>query len=143
MTCSSLSNITNGYVTNPSDRRVGSVASYECAENFILRSNGTATRICKGDGMWSGEEPRCGKHDYLLVFKNMCRMPYNTFVPVDALLCSPLSNITRGSVLIPNPPSTNSVALYQCNEGYTLVGDERRTCLRNQTWSGKQPICGT
>ena len=65
--CSSLSNITNGYVTNPSDRSVGSIATYKCVENFILRSNGTATRICLGDGMWSGEEPRCGKHDYLLV----------------------------------------------------------------------------
>ena len=59
--CSLLSNITNGYVTNPSDRSVGSVASYECADNFILQSNGTLTRICQGDGMWSGEEPICGE----------------------------------------------------------------------------------
>ena len=28
-------------------------------------------------------------------------------------------------VVIPTPPNTDAVALYQCEEGYTLVGDER------------------
>ena len=45
-------------------------------------------------------------------------------------------------MMIPTPPTTDSVALYHCEEGYILVGDERRICFSNQTWSGKEPTCG-
>ena len=69
-------------------------------------------------------------------------MIYWYYLCVDLQLCPLLHNVTRGRVMTPTPRSIDSVAVYQCEEGYTLGGDERRTCLRNQTWSGKEPTCG-
>ena len=57
--CSPLQNLTNGYVTNPTYRNEGSVASYGCNVGFILVGN--ETRTCGNDGTWSGDEPKCGK----------------------------------------------------------------------------------
>ena len=34
-----------------------------------------------------------------------------------------------------------SLALYDCDEGYKLVGNVMRICLLNFTWSGKDPVC--
>ena len=35
----------------------------------------------------------------------------------------------------------NSVATYQCNIGYELVGDSERQCTEVGQWSGDQPVC--
>ena len=59
--CSLLHNISNGYVTiNPSNRSVGSIATYGCHNNFSL--NGNEMRTCQRYGSWTGSEPLCGKH---------------------------------------------------------------------------------
>lgn len=34
-----------------------------------------------------------------------------------------------------------SVATYQCNIGYNLIGESNRTCQANGNWSGMEPIC--
>lgn len=59
--CSSLSDIANGYVTvNPSNRSVGSVATYGCNNNHSL--NGNKMRTCQQHGSWTGTEPLCGEY---------------------------------------------------------------------------------
>ena len=35
----------------------------------------------------------------------------------------------------------NSVATYSCNTGYTLTGDDTRTCQSSSLWSGSEPTC--
>lgn len=35
----------------------------------------------------------------------------------------------------------DSVATFQCNQGYLLVGSTRRECQSNGQWSGTQPVC--
>ncbi|CAL1545259.1 unnamed protein product [Lymnaea stagnalis] len=35
----------------------------------------------------------------------------------------------------------NSLASYQCQQGYTLDGDEDRRCQEDGTWSGGNPVC--
>ena len=32
-------------------------------------------------------------------------------------------------------------ATYECNEGYNLIGEFKRICQLNSTWSGVQPVC--
>ena len=59
MICSPLQNVTNGYVTYPTNRSEGSIASYGCDEEFVLVGN--ETRICQSDSMWSNDEPGCGE----------------------------------------------------------------------------------
>ena len=34
-----------------------------------------------------------------------------------------------------------SMATYQCNTGYELVGDSERQCTEEGVWSGNQPDC--
>ena len=37
--------------------------------------------------------------------------------------------------------TTGSVATYECDRGFELVGQMTRTCRRNLEWSGVPPIC--
>ena len=32
-------------------------------------------------------------------------------------------------------------ALYTCDSGFTLIGNNRRVCQANGTWSGQEPVC--
>ena len=34
-----------------------------------------------------------------------------------------------------------STVLLECDPGYKLAGDTRRTCQANGTWTGTQPTC--
>ena len=54
--CPALPDIDNGMV-EWSGLSPGGVATYTCDPDFILV--GDATRICRDDGTWSGEEPTC------------------------------------------------------------------------------------
>ena len=39
------------------------------------------------------------------------------------------------------PPEFPSQAVYSCNNGYTLVGNDMRQCLVDGQWSGVEPSC--
>ena len=60
--------------------------------------------------------------------------------------CSALM-VTNGEVLYSRDPSTSdsfmsgTVATYSCTDGYELVGEEKRTCLVDGTWTGAEPYC--
>ena len=44
--------------------------------------------------------------------------------------------------MVQPPESTpGSIALYSCQEGYTLNGNDERTCLSDGEWSGADPTC--
>ena len=54
--------------------------------------------------------------------------------------CEPLSAPTNGDVK--DPVTTyQSVATYQCNTGYDLIGESSRTCQADGNWSEQEPIC--
>ena len=49
--------------------------------------------------------------------------------------------LPSGSVDTSRGTTYQSVAVYQCDEGYTLQGQAIAACLENGTWSGPTPTC--
>ena len=115
VTCPNLSNPTNGQVTFSSGVSVGSTATYTCTSGYVII--GVSTRVCQGDGSWSGRAP-------------ICRI----------VRCGGLSNPSNGQVSITNN-TPGGTATYTCNSGYNLVGREIRICQNDGEWSGEAPIC--
>ena len=54
--------------------------------------------------------------------------------------CDDLSDPANGVVDQPSN-SVGTVAIYDCNEGYLLVGSDTRTCQESGEWSGEEPGC--
>ena len=57
------------------------------------------------------------------------------------LACQALQNPADGSVVAPTSPVFQDEAVYSCNSGFTLSGQERRCCLSTGLWSGTAPTC--
>ena len=58
------------------------------------------------------------------------------------LNCGPLSDPLNGQVDV-SSTSVGSLATYQCNIGYILVGVTQRICQPNGQWSNSEPICAS
>lgn len=61
-----------------------------------------------------------------------------------------LSHIVAGCGSLDDPlnghishPETHfgSIATYECDAGYDLVGEEQRVCLETKQWNGSVPTC--
>ncbi len=54
----------------------------------------------------------------------------------------PLMNggITYNNGLVDSRP-VNTIALFTCDNGYTLTGGSFRVCQNDRTWDGTTPIC--
>ena len=112
----SLSSPTNGHVN--STTTFGSVATYSCDNGYRL--SGQSMTICQADGTWSGSEPTCKIVD-----------------------CGQLDDITNGQITQQIHTTYDSVTSYSCDNGYVLIGPNRRTCQADGTWSGSEPSCWT
>ena len=59
--------------------------------------------------------------------------------------CGPPGTPDNGSVMLLNDTLEDSVAVYSCYFGFSLVGDRERTCqfsrFTGQMWTGTVPIC--
>ena len=56
------------------------------------------------------------------------------------IMCEQLEDPENGKVTQPSRIA-GAVAEYECNQGFTLVGAETRTCEASGRWSGKAPVC--
>ena len=56
------------------------------------------------------------------------------------IICDDLSNPDNGFVDQPSN-SVGTVATYDCNNGFVIVGNDERTCQDNGEWSGEDPFC--
>ena len=54
--CENLMNPLNGQVSTTTLNH-GGVATYECSVGYVIE--GTATRMCEGNGTWSANAPIC------------------------------------------------------------------------------------
>ncbi len=74
----------------------------------------------------------------MLLIQNPCTDP----PPV--ITCSNLSSPANGTIKYNNMNPQRllgTVATYTCNPGYTLSGNEARTCESDMMWSGSDPTC--
>ena len=62
------------------------------------------------------------------------------YFSLTVVACPPLTDPLDGGVVWTNL-SVGSVAVYTCNRGFELVGNEMRTCQGDGTWSGEEPVC--
>ena len=44
-------------------------------------------------------------------------------------------------VVMTTDTGLNAEATYSCDEGYSLDGDQTRTCQGNREWTGAAPTC--
>ena len=114
--CPILSAPRSGYVNfdswiNPSK------AVFSCDKGYDL--GGSRESTCLSTARWSRTAPTCDKDDYY---------------------CPQLSSPAGGRVRVPSR-GVYSTATYSCYTGKSLVGNSRRTCLSNGTWSGRKPSC--
>ena len=103
-------------------------------------------RTCLESGLWSGSEPTCTGKLYVCevsVSAHSSKYIYTCifhFIVISVIDCGVLGDPTNGEVLL-SSTTFNSAATYSCNTGYTLTGDDMRTCLQTGLWSGSEPMC--
>lgn len=91
-------------------------ANYKCFRGTIL--HGPNERVCLNDGTWSGDT-KC-----------------------ELVGCSYLNTTPHGRILYRDSDEMRSIAaVYECEEGYSLIGNKTRICLPNEQWSGSAPMC--
>lgn len=111
------SQIENGRIVylNQSQTTFGSQVRYVCYEDYVLVGNDL--QQCQVDGRWGGKQPYCA-------YK----------------WCPVLNQIPNGYLNV-SSYSENSLALYQCNSGYKLIGNDTRQCLLGGKWTNQEPFC--
>ena len=58
-----------------------------------------------------------------------------------AVDCGNLDDPENGQVDLNQGTRFGAKAFYRCDNGFFLVGDDRRECQANGQWSGEAPIC--
>jgi len=94
---------------NPGDR-----VEYACRNRYKLQ--GSSSRYCKPNKMWTGRKPQC-----------------------KMALCNALPRITHGHII--GSYRVNDQAKMLCDEGYYLQGKSVINCQLNGEWSDALPKC--
>ncbi|XP_064397067.1 CUB and sushi domain-containing protein 1-like isoform X5 [Halichondria panicea] len=115
--CTPFPALENGEVSQPSPIERFSLATFSCNEGYELQ--GSDTRACLNNGLWTGVDSSCTLVD-----------------------CLPLPLLTNGDISV-NTTTFMSTASYSCDLGYQLDGDVIRTCQLNGSWSGIEPVCNS
>lgn len=118
-------------------------AKYSCFPGYSLQ--GDDTRICEPDGQWGGSAPVCVGRSHLDTIIVLSWPAY--YVPSSspcparvAVDCGPLPPPKNGQVSLTST-TLFSVATYECERGFGLVGVSSRVCQSDGKWSEKEPIC--
>ena len=65
----------------------------------------------------------------------------NLLTHIFAGVCYELQDPVNGIVTVTKPLASEAIAIYTCDSGYELSGDQTRTCMSNGMWSGEEPTC--
>ncbi|XP_054154343.1 CUB and sushi domain-containing protein 1-like [Oppia nitens] len=114
--CPILTFIPNGAI-NITNRTENGLATYSCHKGHLIVGNNT--RKCLLGGKWTDSEPVCKFVD--------CGVPIEVRNAKYRLL--------NGTTYY------NSSVKYECDQNYTIDGNELRNCTEYANWSGTQPIC--
>ncbi|XP_059398950.1 complement factor B-like [Carassius carassius] len=118
ITCPSPSVFENGEVIPYKDKYyVNDTTTYSCHSDCTFR--GSAERVCKPNGKWSGSTPIC---------------------ECDSDHC-PDPGVPPGSSRTGNMFNIDDKVTYRCQSPLTLIGSKVRVCLDGGQWSGTEPQC--
>ncbi|GFT20676.1 CUB and sushi domain-containing protein 3 [Nephila pilipes] len=115
--CQSLQVPTNGSM-EMSGVKAGDEVTYTCDKGHKLV--GDQVRKCQLGGKWTGRDPICKYVE--------CGRPLT------------LENGTY-TLLDDNLTTYQSRVSYRCNDNFTIIGHDQRSCLETGKWSGREPTC--
>uniref|UniRef100_A0A672KZ14 C3/C5 convertase n=1 Tax=Sinocyclocheilus grahami TaxID=75366 RepID=A0A672KZ14_SINGR len=96
---------------------VNDTTTYSCHTDYTFR--GSAVRVCKPNGKWSGSTPICGR---------------------DSDHC-PDPGVPPGSSRTGDMFNIDDKVTYNCERPLTLIGSKVRVCQDGGQWSGTEPQC--
>ncbi|ROL50173.1 Complement factor B [Anabarilius grahami] len=118
VTCPNPRVLENGQVTPYKERYyVNDTTTYSCHSDYKFR--GSAVRVCKLNGKWSGSTPICGR---------------------DSDHC-PDPGVPPGSSRTGHMFHIGDKVTYRCDSSLTLIGSKERVCQDGGQWSGTEPQC--
>ena len=97
----------------------GSKAVFQCDQGFMLNATGPATRTCGTEGTWIGG-------------RAVSCVPRPCTVP---------EIIEHGYIGFEGSLNTGSSIVYECEEGYQVIGTSERFCLPSGEWTDEEPYC--
>nr|XP_033465702.1 sushi, von Willebrand factor type A, EGF and pentraxin domain-containing protein 1 isoform X2 [Epinephelus lanceolatus] len=103
-------------VTEGDSYNYGDFIMYSCLPGFDMK--GDSIQTCQGDRTWSGTQPVC----------------------VVAKGCDSPKQMLNGKVQEHNLITGRAVE-FQCDKGYSLVGDSLVVCMGGNAWSSTFPTC--
>ncbi|XP_053408488.1 sushi, von Willebrand factor type A, EGF and pentraxin domain-containing protein 1-like [Mercenaria mercenaria] len=110
--CHTPTPVQDGFIGTPNGTEFGAMAIISCNPGYKL--HGDNFTKCKANGKWSTYLVNCTLNE-----------------------CPTANDTDNGSV----NRTDKSHAVYKCDTGYTLHGQERLFCQLNGTWSAKPPTC--
>ncbi|XP_038067159.1 sushi, von Willebrand factor type A, EGF and pentraxin domain-containing protein 1-like [Patiria miniata] len=115
ISCGPPPHVDNTFVPRPPSLTYNTSIVYHCGSGY--QPQGLPVVTCLADGSWSIPQFQCN--------------PIN---------CGNLGEIENGKVGTAKT-TFNSLAVYSCDEGYTLHGPGARRCLAQRAWSDTAPTC--
>ena len=133
--------------TNCNSKRPGTTVRFHCNENYALVGN--PTRVCQQNSTWNGSEPEC-RSEYLLASANhssYCNTAISIVETCEELVVPENGSITYAPLNSSPRKPLQTVAIYSCDEGYSLNLSSFiriRVCEESEgtpIWSGHVPSC--
>ena len=138
VSCGSPPSIRNGSPGTYTSILVGGTVTYSCYNRYVI--SGSATITCLANGSWE-TPPLC-------LCKLLCVYTWAEplmFTNLPVITCPDLSPPSNSAIFYSVGSTDNrpvgTLALYNCDIGYTLIGENTRSCLYSQSWSGSAPTC--
>ncbi|XP_053398283.1 neurogenic locus Notch protein-like [Mercenaria mercenaria] len=114
--CGTLATPLNGNLQYTPNTEYLGLAEFSCITGYTLM--GDATRTCQDTGVWGGTNPICQIND-----------------------CGTTVAPANGGVDLTDGTTYESVIVFQCDNGYDLVGQSSLECQADSNWDASKPTC--
>ncbi|XP_045206696.2 CUB and sushi domain-containing protein 1-like [Mercenaria mercenaria] len=113
VSCPQLASVTDGSMEVITD---GTTTTWALSCDVGTSISSTGTLSCQTDGTWSTVQPSC-------------------------VACPAIDSPISGEVMLQTDGET-TLALFTCDLGYSMIGNEISACLPDGTWNSTAPTCG-